>query len=138
MKIKFSLKTTLYSMITIFVLLLIFFIVPFSDPIRRALFPVAGIVGLAFLVLGIILTCQARKQVGKLKIFLLLTGISAMAPLVGTILHNAFYALGIIFEKLSWLFEFLHASFFIISLLVAPIVFLVGIVGSIILFKHKK
>jgi len=138
MKNKSPLKTTFYSLTAIFVLLISFFVVPFPDNIRHMLFPVAGILGLGFLILGIILTCQARKEKGKLKIFLLLTGISALFPLVGTILHNLFYALGIAFEKFNFFFEILHASFFIIALLVAPIVFLVGIVGSIILFKHKK
>jgi hypothetical protein len=93
--------------------------------------------GLLFLILGIVLVVIARKEKGKLKIALIVTGISAVSPLVFTILHNLFYALGIYFEKLNILFEVLHGGSFIIALIVAPIAFLIGIIASFVLMKKK-
>ena len=65
------------------------------------------------------------------------TGISAVAPLVSTILHNLFYALSITFENFKYLFEALHATFFIIAIIIAPIIFIAGVIGSIIFFNKK-
>jgi hypothetical protein len=137
------LKKVFYSMIGIFVLILCFFVVPFSDTLRRTLFPYAGLLGLAFLILGIMLivfTIKAKVK-GKLKVFLILVGGSAGMVLVSVLLHNLVYALAIVSENivwLSWLFEFLHGTFFIIGLLVCPIVFIVGVVGSIVMFCKKN
>jgi len=138
MKNKSPLKKIFYSLIIIFILLLIYFIMPFSSDIKRSLFPLVAILGVIFLTLGVILTFFARKEKGKLKIFLILTGISAIAPFVGTILHNLFYGLAITFENFKFLFEALHITFFIISIIIAPIVFLIGIVGSMLFLKKSK
>lgn len=132
-----KIKTILYSTLAIFILIVTFFFVPEEFPLKRKLFIVVAILGLLFLILGVILIILGRKERGKLRIFLLITGISAICPLVFTILHNFFYALGIIFESLSFLFEILHATSFIISLLVAPIVFIIGLIGSLILIKNS-
>jgi len=131
-------KNILYAQITIFILLVAFFIIPFPEDIHRTFFFVAGILGLIFLILGIILIVISRKEHGKLKLFLMLTGISAIAPLAGTILHNLFYALGIAFSSLHLFFEILHGSFFLISLLVAPITFLIGIIGSLVVLRKEN
>lgn len=133
---KLKIKPIFYSLIGIFILILLFFIIPFEDEVRRPLFLVAAILGLLFLALGITLAILARKEKGKLRIFLMLTGISAIAPLLFTILHNFFYALAIAFENLSFIFEPLHAVSFIISIIIAPIAFLVGIIGTLILWKR--
>ena len=137
MKNKSRLKKIFYSLITVFILLLVCFIIPFPSPIKRTFFPLIAILGLIFLILGIILTLIARKEKGKLKVFLMLTGISAIAPLICSILHNVFYALAIAFENLKFLFEILHVSSFIISIIIAPIIFIIGAIGSIILFNSK-
>ena len=137
-KVQKSIKTILYSLIGIFILILVFFIAPLDILLGRIFFPILAILGLLFLVIGIMLIILSRKEKGKLKIFLILTGISAIAPLVFTILHNLFYALAVAFESLSFLFEPLHAIFFIISLIVAPILFIAGSIGSIILLKKQK
>lgn len=138
MKNKSLLKTILYSLIAVFILLLVLFLTPFPSPIKRIFFPLIAILGFVFLALGIVLTVIARKEKGKLKLFLMLTGISAIAPLVSSILHNLFYALAIAFENLKYLFEILHATFFIISVIIAPITFIIGIAGSIIFLNNKN
>jgi len=137
MKNKLVLKRILCSLITIFVLLLIYFLTPFPSSIKRTLFPLVAILGLLFLILGIALTLIARKEKGKPRLFLMLTGISATTPFVFTILHNLFYGLAMIFENLKFLFEALSAISFIIAIIVAPIVFIVGVVGSKIFLKRS-
>lgn len=137
MKNRKKLRIIFVSLIVIFILLVIYFLIPpFADV--RALFPLIAVLGLIFLILGIILIFLVRKEKGKLKFFLMLTGISATAPLVFTILHNLFYALTITFTSLEYLFEALHVASFIISLLIAPIAFIVGVIGSIICFKRES
>ena len=137
MKNKSFLKTIFYSLIATFIVLLVYFLTPFPSPTKRIFFPLVAILGLIFLILGIVLTFIARKEKGKLKLFLMLTGISAIAPLVFTILHNLFYALAIAFKDLKYLFEALHVTCFIISIIIAPIAFVVGIIGSIIFLRGK-
>jgi len=133
-----TIKKIIYYLLGIFILLLMFFIIPFEHPIKRTLFLVAGVLGFIFLVLGIVLIILGRKEKGKLKVFLILTGLSTVAPLLFSVLHNLFYALGTIFKNLDFIFELLHGISFIIAMLVAPILFIIGVIGSIILMRKKK
>ena len=137
MKNKSLLKKIVYSLIIIFVLLLIYFLPFFDLSDKRFFFPIVAILGLLFLILGAVLVFMSRKEKGKLKIALMTTGLSATAPLIFSILHNFFYALAIIFEGLKFLFEALHAISFIIALLIAPLVFIIGAIISLILLKGK-
>lgn len=133
MKNKSLLKTVFYALIVIFVLLVVYFLMPIAFEVKRAYFLIIAVLGFAFLALGIALTIMSRKEKGKLKFFLMMTGISAILPFAGSILHNVFYALAIIFENLSFLFEALHVIFFIVALVIAPVLFVVGVIGSLIL-----
>ncbi len=135
---KPSIEYVFLSLITVFVLLVGFFLIPFSNEFKRSSFLIAAFLGILFLVLGVRLAIQSRKEKGKLKFFLMLTGLSAIFPLVGTLLHNFFYALAVKFTNFEIIFEFLHAAFFILALVIAPILFLVGTIGSIILLPQKK
>ena len=81
------------------------------------------------------------KIKGKLRKFLILTGGSAAGFVIFSVLHNFFYALGIISEKiivLKYIFEALHVAAFFVAILVFPIAFLVGMIGSIVLMIRKK
>ena len=101
----------------------------------RTFFLVAAILGLLFSILGIYLIYLTKKSKIKKKLFLYMTGISAASILPASILHNVFYAFGILAENilvLKYLFEFLHAAFFIFAIPVCPILFLVGVVGSLV------
>lgn len=136
-----KIKTILYSLIGIFVLLLIYFAVPFEDLIKQNIFLIVAILGLLFLVLGIALIILSRKEKGKIKIFLMLTGISAISPLIFSVLHNFFYALGILLENIAvikYMMEILHVTSFIIAMAVSPVVFLIGVIASLILLKKSK
>ena len=88
-------------------------------------------VGLVFIGLGatlIVLTVKAKIG-GMLNNFLLLTGASASGPFVFGILHNL----------VSALLNREEPVFFIITIIVCPIGFLVGAIGSIVLaIKRNK
>jgi len=98
---------------------------------------VLAALGIIFMLLGASLAIISRKEKGALRIFLMVTGISAICPFIFSILHNVFYALAIMFENLKLLFEILHVSSFLISLIVAPIAFIVGAIGGLVLLKHR-
>lgn len=96
-----------------------------------------------FLFLGIFLTYLTLKQKpkGKIRIFLLLTGGSTISFVLSVILHNLFYAVGIYFENIpiiKILAEIIHVTFFFISIPISPIAFLIGAIGTIILFFKKR
>ena len=138
---KKIIPSILYFLITLFLLLVSFFVIPFSDNLRHTLFPVAGVLAFIFCVLGFTLIFLARKEKGKQKLFLLITGISAAGFLVSVILHNFLYALAILAENIAILhytFEFLHTAFFIVGIIGCPIGFLVGVIGFLVLHFHKK
>jgi len=69
-----------------------------------------------------------RKVEGILKVFLLLTGASAIGMLVFGILHNV----------VSFLVDTEEPVFFILAVIVCPIGLLVGIVGTILLVLRSK
>ena len=68
---------------------------------------------------------------GVLKKFLLLTGASAVGIPVSIFLHNAIY--GLIFVRMLNRPDFDEPFFFIMAIVVCPLGFLVGVVGSIVL-----
>lgn len=137
MKKKFSPKALLYSLIILFFIIVAYFIAQSFFDVSRPFFFVLAALAIIFMFFGGALVFLARKEKGALRIFLMITGISAICPFVFSILHNVFYALGIIFENSSLLFEILHAGSFIIALIISPIIFFVGAIASIILLKRK-
>lgn len=77
----------------------------------------------------------------KAKSFLFLTGASVVGFLVSVLLHNFFYALAVVTEHIAalhYLFEFLHAIFFLVAVFVCPLVFVVGVVGGLVTYFRKK
>ena len=135
-----KIKSILYSLIGIFILLIIYFAIPFEDLIKQNIFAILAILGLLFLILGIALIILSRKEKGKIKIFLMLTGISAISPVIFSVLHNLFYALAILCENIivvKYIMEVLDITSFLIAMVVSPIGFLIGVIGSIILLRKK-
>ena len=88
--------------------------------------------GTTFLVLTI-----KGKTKGIFRKFQLLTGASAVGIPVSIFLHNAVYGLFIHFFGADFWGEGDEPVFFIMAVLVCPIGFLVGAVGSIVLAKKK-
>ncbi len=140
-----KLKFTLWSLIIVFVLIIIEMFTLGMDIgiIRTITIYSMFILWFLFFLLGIILVVLTYKSKvkGKLKIYLLLTGISSLMFPIGAVLHNVFYALGIMVENiiiLRYLMSILEVMFFLIAVLISPILFLVGAIGSIILFRKER
>ncbi len=137
---KDKIKTIFWLLILIFVLIVSYFVIPFASEIKRTLFIYLGILGFIFFLLGGLLIYYTIKLKikGKLKLFLILTGIIPIVALISVLLHNLVYGLMIyLFGQDFWGETGDEAFFFIIALLVCPIIFLVGVIGSIIMFKKK-
>jgi hypothetical protein len=113
-----------------------FFIPAFRDLLRGSeafLLPIA-----VFFLLGVALIVLTVKEKvgGTLKKFFLLTGASAAGFFVSILLHNAIYGLliywfGANFWDRIGLGD--EPFFFFVAILVCPIGFLVGVIGSIVL-----
>ena len=131
---------TFYTLIGTFLFLLAMLFVPaIQEMIHGPIFLVPPFI---FFLLGILLTIFTLKEKvkGKLKKFFLLTGLSAAGFFVGIILHNAFYALGILTQNillLNKLFEVLHVIFFFISIPISPVGFIIGTLGVTIELVRK-
>lgn len=101
------------------------------------------IFGIALFLLGLTLIFLTLKQrvEGKLKKFLILTGASAVGLIVSVLLHNIFYGVSVVvghITALKYLAEALHVAFFLIAIPICPLAFLVGVVGSVVLFFTER
>ena len=130
-----SIKAVFTLLLLNFILLLGLMFIPTIRNFFQGM-PFLIIMGIFFL-LGGLLTFLVYKQKlgGKLKNYLLLTGFSAVGFFVFAVLHNLFYALGELSKNIAVLptvLEYIHATFFIISVIICPIGFLIGVIGSLI------
>jgi len=139
---KSLLPTIFYALIGVFVVIVSMFFVPvvrnFVQGPFLFLFPfvVFSLLGVAL----IVLTTKSKIK-GKHRKFLLLTGVSAAGFFVSIFLHNFFYALAIVSSQivvLKYIFEFLHTVFFLLAIPICPLGFLVGAIGSTIIFVRKR
>lgn len=114
---------------------------PVTDLFRGSFLFLAPFV-LFFLLGGALLVLTLKdKTEGRIRKFLLLTGASAAGVFIGTLLHNMLDALSVVVGEiviLSNIIGFIGALFFIIAIIVCPLGFLVGVVGSIVLFSKNK
>lgn len=137
-----SIILTFWALIGIF----LFIASQFFIPVVRELVKGSFIFLLPFIIfslLGIVLIFLTLKQKvgGALKRFLIITGSSATGFFVSVFLHNIFYGLGIITSQisiLSFFMEILHIAFFIIAIFICPLGFVIGVVGTIVVFIKKK
>ncbi len=131
-----------YSSITMFLLIVLYFAIPFFQDMKRWMFGVMAIIAFIFMILGFvqIYLTYKKKVKGKLKFFLVLTGAVPLMFILSVLLHNFLYAMAIISENIPILvkiFEFLHAGFFLFGLLGCPILYIVGVVCVIVYSKKK-
>ena len=132
----------------IFYLLAVFFVLAISTifiPVFREY--VSGtfmiISGVILVILGSILIglTLVQKIEGKLKKLLMLTGASAAGFFVFALLHNIFYALAQVTSHISilnYLMKAFEVIFFLIAIFACPIGFVIGVIGSIVMFKKKR
>lgn len=130
-----------WALVGIFGVIVSIFVIPvvrelFKGPQFLLPFIIFSILG------GVLVFLTLKKKVkGKLKKFLILTGASAAGFFIGIFLHNFLYAAAVLTSHIAvlhYLFEVLHAIFFFLAILVCPIGFLVGAVGSAVLLLSKK
>jgi len=142
---KKTIKAVFYTLIVIFILIILemFTLGMEIGIIRTITIYSMFILWFLFFSLGIILVVLTYKSKvkGKLKIYLLLTGISSLMFPIGAVLHNVFYAFAIMLENiiiLKYLMNILEVIFFLMSVPISPILFLIGIIGSMILFRKER
>ena len=133
MKYKFKITTIFRALVVAFVVIVIAMMIPGLIPALRGFTaPLLLISMVAFFLLGLALIIKIVKKKGEgieglLKKFLLLTGGSAIGFFVFVILHNAVYGL----------FGVEEPVFFILAVIVCPLGFLIGAIGTTVLFRKK-
>ena len=123
---SFILKAIFWALVVVFTLIVGYITIPiFGRYIDFYFIIVSGII---FFLLGIALIfLSVKERIDRLlKKFLILIGTSAIGLVVSVLLYNP------IFNLFIRPFSFFFATF------VCPIAFLVGAIGSIILFIRKK
>jgi hypothetical protein len=92
--------------------------------------------GVAFFILGLaLLILSWRTQLPpRLRTFLILTGAASSTAVIGAILHNVFYAIGIVargWPIIEHISAGLEVAFFLAAVIGCPALFVIGAVGSI-------
>jgi len=140
-KFNLTVKVIFWLSVAFFIELIVVVLVPIKYISIDFLF--IAIPGIIFLLLGtalIVLTAKSRLK-GLLKKFLLVTGAAPIGAVVSVVLHNAFYGVFIYFFGADFWDRIGTGDepvFFILAIIVCPIAFLVGVVGSIVLFVKKR
>lgn len=139
-------KKYLFATFLILLIVFVFVLMELFVPTVRGLFK-GSILFLApfiiFSLLGIVLIFLTIKEKiqSKLRNSLLLTGISSAGFFISIFLHNIFYGLAAISERvvvLSYLMKFFDVSFFIIAIFACPLLFLISSITALILFLKTK
>jgi len=127
-----------WALVAVFIVIAGVFLIPvFRELVMGFSFLITS--GVVFFLLGvalIVLTVKEKIE-GILKKFLLLTGASSAGFIVSILLHNAIYGLFIHFFGADFWNGGDEPVFFIMAIVVCPIGFLVGAVGSIVLAIKK-
>lgn len=140
-KFNLAIKIIFWLLVAFFIVLIAVIFSPGEYISISVLF--MAIPGMIFLLLGIALIVLTAKSVhgGLLKKFLLITGAAPIGVVVSVILHNVFYGIFIHFFGADF-WDRIGASdepvFFILAIIVCPIAFLVGVIGSIVLFIRGR
>lgn len=141
MKTDRFIKFVFWSLLAVFVLILCQMIIPAVRDIFRGSMLFLVPFGIFFLLGALLAFLAARwKEKGKTRNWLLLTGISAAGVFASILLHNFIYGLAIyIFGHEAWGGAGDEPAFFLLGLVVFPLLFMVGAVASAIqLLKRRK
>jgi len=135
------LRVTFYLLVAVFILAVsIIFIPAFRGIVSGTFMIISSAILLLFSSVLIGLTL-VQKVEGKLKKFLMLTGASAAGFFVFVLLHNIFYGLEQITSHiiiLNYLMKALEVIFFLIAIFACPIGFVIGVIGTIVMFNKKR
>jgi len=139
---KSLLPTIFYALIGVFIVIIcMFFVPPVTEFVQGPFLFLSPFIIFSLLGAFLIFLTVKSKIKGKHRKLLLLTGVSAAGFFVSIVLHNLLYALAIVASHiivLKYIFEFLHAAFFILAIPVCPLGFLIGAPGSPIHFVKKR
>jgi hypothetical protein len=135
-----SLLIVFWTLVAAFVALVLTVLFPdaldFFRPLFLSLVALCFLLGLALLILSV--RWQERTL---LRVFWILAGASTAGAALGSVLHNAFYALVTVtgnWPILKATMEALEVGFFVIATLLCPLAFLVGTVGAIVLLARRR
>jgi hypothetical protein len=132
------LKIIFFSQILLFILVILFLFTPLNEISTIS----AMIFFILFSLIGIVSVFLVKRNMekGKLKRLLIINGLSAFGVMFFSVVHNLFYALNEISGRTIFvkLLEFLEGTFFILGVLISPIVFLVTMVLIVIELSKKK
>jgi hypothetical protein len=135
-----SLGIVFWVLVAAFVALVLTVLFPdalaFFRPLFLSLLGLCLLLGLALLILAV--RWQERSL---LRTFWILAGASTAGAALGSVLHNAFYALATVtgnWPILNGAMEVLEAAFFVIGTLLCPVAFLVGTGGAIVLLVRRR
>jgi hypothetical protein len=112
---------------------------PLQDLIRPAFLPLMAItfaLGVALLVLSI-----RWRAPSTLRTLWIVAGAGPVGFVVGSVLHNAFYAVETVTGQWAILHgaaQVLGVAFFLIAVLVCPIAFVVGTIGAIVALVLRR
>lgn len=98
---------------------------------KRLLLVIIAVVFFALAIALLVLTLKLKEPLIR-RIFFLLTGASAVGIPIFAILHNVVY--GLFFAGTQGD----EAVFFILAVIVCPVLFLIGMLGSIVLFISAR
>ena len=139
LRVPRSLSIVFWSLVAAFVLLILTVLLPdalaFFRPLFLSLLALCFLLGLALLILSV-----RWQERGLLRTFWILAGASTAGAALGSVLHNAFYALATVtgdWPVLSGAMEVLEVAFFLIATVLCPVAFLVGTVGAIVLIVRR-
>jgi len=136
-----TLTIIFYLLVAVFALAIsIIFIPAFRGFLSGTFMIISGVILVIFSSVLIGLTL-VQKVEGKLKKFLILTGASAAGFFICVLLHNIFYALEQItghMAILSYLMKALEVIFFLIAIFACPVGFIIGAIGTIVMFSKKR
>ena len=134
---SFILKTIFCSLVIVFTFIIVFRRYKF---VFSYLMPISVIVVFSLGIALMFLSVKERMD-RLLKKFLILTGASAVGFFVSIFLHNIIYGLFIKWFGASF-WERIGIGdepfFFILATIICPIAFLVGVIGSIVIFIRKE
>ena len=129
-----------WALVGVFIVIACQFLIPvFRDLMMGSLLFFSPFI-VFFLLGAALIFFTVKEKVGGMlkKVFLLLTGASAVGFLLFIILHNAIYGLFIYFFGAEFWNGGDEPVFFIMAIFVCPIGFLVGAVGSIVLALKRR
>ena len=137
-----SVFTVFWILLGTFVFILGMFFVPaIRDLFRGSILFLLPLILFSLLGAVLIILTIRKKVVGRLKKFLIVTGASATGCFISIFLHNMIYGLFIYcFGEDFWTNIGFgdEPFFFIITIFVCPVAFLIGTVGTIYCLLKKK